>query len=641
MKRTHRLVPPILALGLAVGVAAAAPDDESSTAMLDRARAQLAAGAFGEAKTSAETALRAAPARIRGTALTLAGDAAYGIGAYRTAAALYGEALQANQPYAEAAHAGFALGWSQLRTGRYEQARNTWEMVAGQFPDDPGAPIALVQAGELATQGGDLPLAQRLFDRVVERYPTGSEADLARLGRAMVAMRAGRTPEAVSDLRLLVHGARPSLVRERRTVLEMLATAGSRDRRRVEMRLMARYEPGLAGGVSAAPPPARAGAWERFAASFLDRAGDADTPRVLHALVLGAAEDGAWPEAETLLGRLGDRFPGYAGAPAVLASVGDLATSAQRWSTARSSYERAATLDRKAGLSPEARVNFAEALARTGAPAPAREQLRQAKSTPRALRLLAEVDEALGEPREALEAYEQLRREYPREWSESLMPHARVLLQVGGRDPEARALLEQAAQEAQGDARSEAAFRLGQLVAAGGEHEQAVDLFMSAAYATAEPSPWSRPALLAAGRSLAALHRTEAAMAVYRTLLPSAPLGRLPRDGRPVRGLSEKVEEPELAAEAAYGIAELLRGSGRNGEAVDMYLTAASLAPTSDLAWRGRVGAIRSLVATRDWPSAAAIYQRIVESNRNAPEVIAEARNALGPPGRDTPTRVR
>lgn len=648
MKLTRHVVPSVLALGLAVGVAAAGPADESDptpdarlSVMLDRARGELAAGAFGEAKNSAETALRAAPARIRATALTLAGDAAYGIGAYRTAAALFGEALQANQPHAEAAHAGFALGWSQLRTGHYEQARQTWEMVARQFPDDPGAPIALVQAAELTAQAGDLPRAQGLFDRVVERYPTGPEMQLARLGRVIVAMRAHRTPEAVSDLRSLVQAARPSLVHERRALLEMLATAGSRDRRRVEMRLMTRYEPGLTSGVSEVAPAARAGSWERFAASFLDRAGDADAPRLLHALVLGATEDGAWPEAETLLGRLRDRFPGYPGAPALLASVGDQAAAAQRWPTARSAYERVVTLDGGAGLSPEARVNFAEALARTGAPARAREQLRQARPTPRGLRLLAEVDETLGEPREALAAYEQLRRDYPDEWAQTLMPHARVLLRIDGKEPEARALLEEATRVEQGEAHSEASYRLGQLLAAGDEHEQAVDLFMSAAYGTTEPSSWSRPALLAAGRSLAALHRTEAAIAVYRTLLPSAPLGPLPRDGRLVRRLGDKVEEPELAAGAAYGIAELLRESGRNAEAVDMYLTAASLSPASDLGWRGRVGAIRCLVATRDWPSAAAIYQRVVDSHRNSPAIIAEARNALGPPRRDTSSRLR
>ena len=147
--------------------------------------------------------------------------------------------------------------------------------------------------------------------------------------------------------------------------------------------------------------------------------------------------------------------------------------------------------------------------------------------------------------------------------------------------------------------------------------------------------------MLGAGRSLVALKRTRAALVVYRNLLPSIPLGPLPRDGRPVEGLKEKVEEPELAAETAYDIAELLRGAGRNAEAVDMYLTATSLAPESGQAWRGLVGAIRSLVAISDWQSAAAIYQRLVDTHGNSPEILAEARNALGPPRRDTSRRGR
>ena len=105
--------------------------------------------------------------------------------------------------------------------------------------------------------------------------------------------------------------------------------------------------------------------------------------------------------------------------------------------------------------------------------------------------------------------------------------------------------------------------------------------------------------------------------------------------------LKEKVEDPEIAAAAASGIADLLRRAGRNAEAVDMYLTAASLAPESDQAWRGLVGAIRSLVAIRDWKSAAAIYQRLVDSHGNSPEILAEARDALGPPRRDTSRRGR
>ena len=86
-------------------------------------------------------------------------------------------------------------------------------------------------------------------------------------------------------------------------------------------------------------------------------------------------------------------------------------------------------------------------------------------------------------------------------------------IDMSGETSEGIVILEEAAQQGPGDTRSEASFRLGQLLAATGEHEQAVDLFMSAAYGTGEPSPWSRPARLAAGHSLAALHRTEAAMA--------------------------------------------------------------------------------------------------------------------------------
>jgi tetratricopeptide (TPR) repeat protein len=316
----------------------------------------------------------------------------------------------------------------------------------------------------------------------------------------------------------------------------------------------------------------------------------------------------------------------------------------------RSSYEYVLALNRGAALTPPAQLNFAEALFRTDAPAQARVQLSRflevaprAEDAPRALHLLAEVDEALDRPAEALAAYERLRRDYPRaEWTaESLLPYARLLQHAVGRQQEARTLLEEAVQRMQGEASTEASFRLAQLLAANGEHQHAVDLYMSAAYGTGQSSRWYRPALLGAGRSLAALHRTLAAEAVYRNLLPSTPVGPLPRDGRPLRGLKEQVEEPEIAAEAASGIAELLRASGRNAEAVDMYLTAASLAPESDQAWRGLVGAIRSLVAIQDWKSAAAIYQRLVDAHGNAPQILAEARDALGPPRRDTSRRGR
>jgi TolA-binding protein len=364
---------------------------------------------------------------------------------------------------------------------------------------------------------------------------------------------------------------------------------------------------------------------------------------VLHGLAFVAAEDKAWPEVQRLSNRLVDRFPGYPSAPDMLLGVAASATSAQQWPIVRSSYERVRALDRGVALTPPAQLNFAEALFRTDAPAQARVELSrfmevapEGEDAPHALYLLAEVDDALERPVEALAAYDRLRRDYPRsEWTaESLLPHARLLQHAIGRQQEARALLEEAVQGTQGEARTEALFRLAQLLAADGEHQQAVDLYMSAAFGTGQSSRWYRPALLGAGGSLAALDRAQAAEAVYRNLLPSNPIGPLPRDGRPVK-LKVKVEDPEIAAAAASGIADLLRRAGRNAEAADMYLTAASLAPGSDQAWRGLVGAIRSLVSIRDWKSAAAIYQRLADSRANTPEILAEARDALGPPGRD------
>jgi TolA-binding protein len=621
--------------------------------MLELVRADLAAGAFGQAQARADAVLQASPPpRVRATALMLAGDAAYGRGAYRTAANRYGEALRADQLPAEAAHTGFALGWAQLRLGRGGQAQYTWVHVAQQFPADPGAPLALIRAAELAAQADDLAGAQTRLDRVLDGYPTAPEAEIARLSRSIVALRAGRTQEAVGDLRMLAISGRPSLPQERRKLLDRLTPAGAFAGPERPLLITNQYDGGPTvptGPAAQESDTAAAGTarmLERFAAPFLDGAGDPETtPRVLHGLVFAAAEDKAWPEVQRLSGRLVDGFPGYPSAPDVLLWVAARAASAQQWPIVRSSYEHVLALNRSAALTPPAQLNFAEALFRTDAPAQARVQLSRfldaaprAEDTPRALHLMAEVNEALDRPTEALAAYERLRRDYPRsEWTaDSLLPHARLLQYAVGRQQEARALLEEVVQGRQGEARTEASFRLAQLSAANGEHQQAVDLYMSAAYGTGESSRWYRPALLGAGRSLAALNRTLAAEAVYRNLLPSNPIGPLPRDGRPVGGLKEQVEDPEIAAGAASGIAELLRDAGRNAEAVDMYLTAASLAPKSDQAWRALVGAIRSLVAIRDWKSAAAIYQRLVDSHGNAPEILVEARNALGPPSRDT-----
>jgi tetratricopeptide (TPR) repeat protein len=371
----------------------------------------------------------------------------------------------------------------------------------------------------------------------------------------------------------------------------------------------------------------------RFAAPFLASAGDRETtPRVLHALVVIAAEDKAWPEVETLAGHLVDRFPGYPAARELLLGVAGQAASLQQWPIVRKTQEYAIARSGTGGLSPQAQVDFAEALFRTGDAARARVELTRfvdtaprAQETPRALYLLAGVNETLDKPREALAAYDDLQRSFPRaEWTtRSRLPHARLLQHAIGRQKEARALLEDIVQRTEGDERAEASFRLAQVLAAEGEHPRAVDWYMAAAYGTVEPSRWLRPALLGAGRSLVALKRTPAALAVYRSILPSTPIGPLPRDGSPAPELTAEVEEPQLVAEAAYHIAEIARAAGRHEEAIDMYLTAAYLAPGSQ--GHALMGAVRSLVAVGDRESAQAVFRRLVESSGPDPEILTQA----------------
>ena len=67
----------------------------------------------------------------------------------------------------------------------------------------------------------------------------------------------------------------------------------------------------------------------------------------------------------------------------------------------------------------------------------------------------------------------------------------------------------------------EAAYRMGEGLRVGGQHAEAVEAYMTAAY-VAPDSIWARRALLGAGQSFAALQQTESAAIVYRKLLAAS-----------------------------------------------------------------------------------------------------------------------
>jgi tetratricopeptide (TPR) repeat protein len=301
-------------------------------------------------------------------------------------------------------------------------------------------------------------------------------------------------------------------------------------------------------------PRATAGAVpiERFAAPLLDGAGDPETtPLVLRGLVGLAADDGRWTEAASLSSRLVEGFQAYPGTEAVLARVAARAASDQQWPVARDLYGQLVARYRDQSLDRKARLDFAEALVRTGAPEAAQAELSSVldagdrDQAPRALYLLASAREALGRPQEALALQERLARDYAgTEWAaDGMLPRAR-LLQSLGRSREARPLLETVVQGTDGEPFAEAAFRLGQISREAGERSAAVSWYLTCA-STGTPTSWVPRALAGAVEALAAGGDRAFAEAVYRRLQASEGV------------------EPELLAKARKAIQAVRDRAGR------------------------------------------------------------------------------
>ncbi len=485
------------------------------TASLDRAKADLTSRDFVRALLRAESVLgKDSPPGVRAAALLLSADAAYGLRAYTRASERYREFLSMYELAAEAPQATLALGWAELRLGQVERARRTWSTLARRYPLDDRAPLALLLAAEAAIRAGDTDAGRSQLDRLLAQYEAGPVADVARLSRAVLAARQFREEDSVSDLRELVRGSRFCAPHARRALLQVMNQPGR------EEPLVRVNHAGCVGEAGAAV------SIERFAAPLLDGAGDPETtPLVLRGLVGLAADDGRWTEAATLSSRLADGYRADPGTRALLARVAARAASDQQWPVVRDLYGRLVARYREEALDRKARLDFAEALLRTGSPEAAHAELVRIvaaggdrEQAPRALYLLASATEAMGRPKEALALHERLAREHPdSEWAaESLLPRAR-LLQSLGRAKEARPLLERVVQGTDGDTFAEAAFRLGEISREVGERAGAVRWYLTAA-SLGTPTPWAPRALTAAVETLAVSGDRAFAEVVYRRL---------------------------------------------------------------------------------------------------------------------------
>jgi tetratricopeptide (TPR) repeat protein len=171
------------------------------------------------------------------------------------------------------------------------------------------------------------------------------------------------------------------------------------------------------------------------------------------------------------------------------------------------------------------RLDYAEALLRTGAAAEAKRTLEPGAGgtgpaqSPRAAMLMAEAQEATGDRAGALDAYARAvaSAANPKEKAVGLLGQGR-LLAADGKWNDARPLLEQALDAADGSMASEAAYRLGEGYRVTGKTQDAADMYLTAAYLGGD-SQWSRRGLVAAGNAFAALKQKDAAVIVYRKVL--------------------------------------------------------------------------------------------------------------------------
>ena len=533
-------------------------------AQMDFDTREFARARDGARKLVADTA---APAEVRAAAQVLGGEAAYWARDYPQAAALYGAFLSAYPAAPQGPLANMALGWAELRGGKPEAARQRWTRFAQQAQTDPRAPEALVLAAELAGRAGDSAGAQSLLDQVVDRYPSSGYAELAMLNRAILAVRGGRAADALPELgRLVQRGAVSPYVGRARVTrgAALLATGKPAEAERDFQAALGLGEAALAhlGRGSAnltrqqwdaaardfteardagAGPVAAAAGYGIAAVLFNQRkiaefkqvatplaAGAVDpitTPRLLHGLAAVATEEQRWTDARTLTLRVVDQFPKYEGAPAALSGLAAAAGQNQEWALSRDMYAKLG--ERFPGSATAAnRLDYAEALLRTGAAAEARRALEPTgpdsgapAQGPRALSLMAEAQEATGNRVGALDTYNRAvaAAASSKEKAQGLLGQGRLLLADGKWD-EARGRLEQALDVGDAAQASEAAYRLAEGFRATGKPQEAADMYLTAAYLTGD-SPWARRALVGAGQAFTALKQNDAAVIVYRKLL--------------------------------------------------------------------------------------------------------------------------
>src|SRR5215467_3148407 len=423
-------------------------------------------------------------------------------------------------------------------------AREAWTRFATTNRTDPRAPVALLLSADLSARSGDFAAAQKALDELVTRYPESEYAEIARLNRAILAIRAGRGPSVLGDLNELIRNAPLSPYIGRMRLARGVVLAGEGKTAEAERDFQAARSQGEGAAVNLALGRIAfdRGQWETAEREFVEArdsgsgavaaaaeygiaatlwnqgkmdefkpfaqfllskpANPTVTPPMLAASASMAAEEGRWQDARTYALRVATEFPKSEEAPAALSEVAVAASRANEWPLASEAFKILSERYPSYKTGREMRLDYAEALYRTGAYAEARARLQEfvdaspsSPELPRALLLLARTHEASGDAAGALDQYKRVANDFPDSQAAALLGNARVLLLANNWD-EARPMLERAMSTGDAGVASEAAYRLGEGYRAAGRHQPAVEAYMTAVY-VAPDLPTARRALLA------------------------------------------------------------------------------------------------------------------------------------------------
>ena len=210
--------------------------------------------------------------------------------------------------------------------------------------------------------------ADTLFQRVIAHHPSTPHAGMARLSRGILALREGREDDATRELAELVRSNEPEVIDTRASLIEALAIHHARADLEARLRQTSASTNGGNGGGQASEPV------EPFMVHLRKARVSDDAPYLAHGLVSVAAAKRGWSDVvvDRLTGDLVEHFPTYPSAPVLLSRVAASAAAEGQWPTARRVYENLFARYSGTPVGRAARVEFAEALYRTGATVQAR-----------------------------------------------------------------------------------------------------------------------------------------------------------------------------------------------------------------------------------------------------------------------------